>query len=766
MPMLLTQGPMMSMRRDLRAEIERVGAGLPADATRPTADYLDANDQAFNDKSKVSGMRQTYEAMRAPLEPEFVQMRELGDMFVGRQWTADEKSYREMLGRFVYTLNIMMPQLVAVEGVYLNNRTKTKVIPRGGEDTDLAVLQTEVLNHSFDEAQYYHHLRRVFSDSLIFRRGWRAHSWEYTGRYPDGQYVYRRVNPFDVVFDIDNSDTDVNKGRRLVVNRFLSGDRIMQLYVAHDQKDVRDYIDARMTELEGAKARERRMRSSGLRYQDVSGESFARDRRGGKGSVADSNETGNVSTDYFDSGRGLYRVIELHERRYADRTFIYDQMSGQEVEVSPRQEKAGEIPHILAALGLDSSAVRVRTVPEYWVSVAAPGLTDEVMLMERPYAVQGAQDDLGFAVKCLTAYDQHPDKGKAVGLGDMLSDPQHAINRGRSSKDDIIARYINPDMVGYAESFAEYIDDWKNRKLGAIRRVAGTPGQTPLPEYRYPAPGIAQILDQDMDMLANWAQRITGISPSIQGFKQSSGESGVQADLYRKQSEVMIGPILENLRQQQREDGRFALAMITELMTDARTIRIASETNGSYRYIEVNKFDFLTGQRLNDVNVDWQRFDVEIDDQAFTSMQREEFLYSWMQMLQQIADPALRTALVAEILPLTQLGHKDKIIAVIKRWVSAAAPQLLSSEDQMMAAQMAGGAGGPMVAGGVPGSPAGPPPEGNPMPPDDQMQGIDAPNPYGAQRPVGQPGAQPNGQDYETLMQMLASMQDANIGGQ
>jgi hypothetical protein len=717
--------------------------GLPNGISIPTALYLDQTDVAFTDRNKVGSLRMRYEAMRTAQLPELQEMRILFDMFIGKQWTSTQAEYLETLGRVSRTINIMLPQGLTIEGVYINSQTRLKLVPRGEEDVQRAAVRTAILNHSLDQAEYQDHKRRQFTDAMIGRRGWMEHAWEFTGRYADGQYVNRNPNPFDILFDTDSSERDVNRGRHLIHHRMMSGDRIIQLFVPSDNKEMIEYLDRRMTLMEGAKARERRMRSTINRYAETSGYyGFTKDKKDGMGDIA-ANDIGAPSNEYFDNSRGLYRCIQFHERRMADRHFVLDPMTRNEIPVADADVKNGTINQLVAYLGNNPlgapAEVRIKVLPEYWAMVVAPGLTEEVVLLEQPYSVQNPVDEIGYAIQAFTCFDQHPDKGKHVSYMDLLKDVQIMLNKQHSTREDIQNRFVNPDVMGYNLSFGKYFNDWLSRKMGRVLRLSdeAMAKDLPLPQFVYPNPSVVQMLDADNNFLLGMAERITGVNANIQGRKQDSQESGTLFSQRTQQSENTLAVIFRNLKTSMVRDGRYVDAIVSTHMTEEREFRIIDPSTGRQSFLRVNEFDWQTGQRFLDMTEDFMKYDCEMDTEAFTESEMKTKFLEAMAMLGQVQDASLRTLLMPNIVTMSGLPKAQEMAQDMKKYIAATmGPQFLLPYEQFMQTLPAGML---ILANAEKNS------LGMPVPPDPEvlaMLGQIGPPQIGAEQQPGQPGQQ------------------------
>lgn len=649
---------------------------FPKNVTMPQPQYLP--EEMKEDKAMVEAVRDSYERAAWGMKDEFRELRELGDLFIGRAWTDDEKKYLDNLGRVARTYNMALPHVIAVEGVFINNKYRLRCYPRYENAVDDSELHTKVLNYFLDEAGYDRQNLRAFSDSLIFRRGWKSWSWERTGRHPDGQLVVRRLNPFDVLFDADNGEVDVNRGRFIIFTRFFTAERIRQLY-AGNNPELSEYIDRNAQNIEGPMYKKRRQRSLAHKWRERSGEQWTKNKKWGFGDDDADPLTGgqHPTTDYYDSQTGLYRLIEFHERRSADNLFIvYDRMRGGEIRIPHEYEDDRNwIALQVQKLGLDTTQERdwkeIRELPEYWVTAVAPKLSPEVVLMERPYTVQDPQQDLGFAIVGQSAYDQHPDKGKHLGLMDQVRDSQLALNRNMSTREDVVTRMLNPDVIGSAEAFADFPDDFfgpESRKVGAVRRIGKLDDMKGFPQYMYPNASVAQLLDFNTDWLMGFAERATGINANLQGRSQSSGESGVLDAQRTERSEIMLQGIYENMRYAQERDGQFAHSLIVKHARAERWITIAgpnNQTKGMY----VNQWDFESGGWNNKLSEAWSKYSIRIDREAKTRTERESKFREGLVMLGTIQDPRQRTAFLVDLLELWDHSGADELIESMKKTI-------------------------------------------------------------------------------------------------
>jgi hypothetical protein len=672
---------------------EKVRSMLPQGVSMPEGSY--ENEEMRTDKAMVEGVTNTYEVMSWENRDELIEMRELGDLFVGRGWTDKDAAYIESQGRVTRTFNMALPHIVLTEGVMINNQYKLRCYPRNSMDNDLSEIHTRVLNQQLDEAQYDRHNRRAFSDGLIFRRGWKSFSWEETGRYPDGQLVIRRVNPFDVLYDRDNGDVDINRGRQLVFTRFFTGDRIRQLYAVNNPA-FSEYLDRRASMREGPMYKKRRLRSRAFLYREGSGAAAIVSKKSGFGNDDENTFSGShPTTDYFDASRGLYRLIELHERRSVDNAFIVvNPVSRQELRVPHEFENNRQwIAAQAARFNLDptdeKSWLKWRELPEYWVVSVAPGLTDEMVLMERPYSVQDPQDDLGFAIKAFSVYDQHPDKGKHLGVMDQVRDAQLALNRNLSTREDLQTRMLNPFVAGEDTAFTLYPNDWTGKdsmKMGGLKRY---PKGSKPPEFVYPNANIATLIDSGTEFLMAFTERATGINANIQGRGQGASESGVLDAQRTEKAETMLQPIFENMRFAQAEDGRFAHAMICKHLRSERWLRIISST-GEIDSIHVNRWNPMTNSWDLKISEDFGKYDVKIDVTAATKTQAQRVFNEGMNYLGLIGDEFARLNGMVEVLEDWDNPRRDKMQDAIRKAILLKyGPTAFISFDALLQMQLA-----------------------------------------------------------------------------
>jgi len=641
---------------------------LPAGVVVPNVSYLELDDNAFQDKNIVQANTAAYEYMSSALTTEFKEMRELVDILVGRHYTTEELAYLKSIGQDAIRINLSLTQMVAVKGTYINTQTMVNLLPRENEDALKTEVQQNVLDWALTESGYYEQLIKRLDDTMGWRRGWMGYSWVYSGRYPDGHLVTRAENPFDHLFDTDSTDRDINKGLKHIKARYYDADTIIMWYV-NDNPALAEYLDKKAIQNEGPKARERRKRNSALYVRESPGD-FTKDKKGGYGEISQYSESGMPTTTYFDSQRGLYKVIEYHQRKIVKKKYLHDPITG---DIYPLDDKLlknrSAMAAILQELHLGENAIIERYVPEYWVTTTAPGLADDVVLQNMPYTVQNQQDDLGFAYKASVCYDQAPDKGKHLSLLDAIKDIQRQVNLRESIKTDIVKRLAHPEIWLHESSIGQYKNDWMSRSPGVRRRFTGDVQKYGVPKVVVPEAGAASLVLEQESFFMSAMEEITGVNKSIRGIQQSSGQSGRAGEYLAQRAGIMIEPILHNQRTAIIQDVRFIHAMLCTHMTEPRILRIIGPDK-QQRFMRINAQDpSMQDASAFMMKEAYGKYDFVISEKSMTPVERQQRSLEWNNWLGTIADPVLRVMVSVVILELAEDPQKYAIIEILKKWL-------------------------------------------------------------------------------------------------
>lgn len=94
------------------------------------------------------------------------------EYFDGEQWNEEEKVNIEMRGQQPTVINTIAPTIDMVCSVANDRQCDIQVCGREGSDDNKAILLTELLKHTFDNADFDYYRNKAFRDAVIGGRAW------------------------------------------------------------------------------------------------------------------------------------------------------------------------------------------------------------------------------------------------------------------------------------------------------------------------------------------------------------------------------------------------------------------------------------------------------------------------------------------------------------------------------------------------------------------------------------------------------------------
>lgn len=637
----------------------------------------------MTEADKVQDMKRIYETHSTAMLSVWNDMRECFDYVNGNQTTAAQKTYLTDLGRVVRAFNIVQSQIIVIDGYVVKNPLRLRVVPREPGDRKTADAISEVMAQSYDECNFAWEVQRANSDAVISGRGFIWNGWLMPSeRYIDGQYIGKRINPFDVVYDISDQSKLISDGAFIMVTRWYPFDQIISEW-GSGKPELATAIDQAAGKYETADQTARRRKSSLSNQFSYGNLAFNTVRDGTKGQM-NVDRTANLS-NYILQERGLARVISMSERRWADVIVVMDPKTGDEhrmpQEISPEEQRLW-VQLTLAATGQTGNemAVQPKTIPEYWEVNACPGLLQDALLDEAPADAQGE----GHAIKEIRCYDYDPEKDRHRGIVHHIRDAQDSMNRLESIKQDVLMKTLYPDyQMEEGMVTSKWFGNWKSRKIARLLiRPKGVKAakREDMPAY------VGNLIDQDLNFNLELAQKISLISPFISGQKMPGLDN---ATLYRdlvEQSEIGISPILQNLKKSFIECGRYHLALLQRFETLPRWIRTINRGGDVEFKYKINTFDPNLGKALLDVKTG--KYDVIIDAQPTSKFEKQRKALEIRDSMQ-YADDFGKSAMLPHYLDYLDLPDAD----ILKNQTEVAyllktAPELFAGIDPFTKARL------------------------------------------------------------------------------
>ena len=506
------------------------------------------------------------------------------DVFLGKgkQWLPQDRAKLNLERRPAYELNQVKPSVNSAAGYQIQNRMDIAFKPRGGDsDLDKATILSKVAMQVADHTDLHWKESQVFSDGLIQQRGYFNIYIDFTQNMK-GEIQVDTLDPLDVIPDPDSKSYDPDGWADVIVTRWLTLDQIDQLY--------------------GAKAR-----TSATQSHDE-GEDFGEYDEGeprnrfGTRPASNAYDAQGVKED----GLKRYRIIDRQRFVFELTPCIVWPTTGDVVVEDTMAEDS-----ILDALAKGAVRTkRMRRRVKWTVSTFTTTLHDSFS----PYD--------HFTVVPYFCYFR---RGKTCGMVDDAIGPQEVLNKAISQYVHIINTSANSGWVVEEGS----LTNMSTEQLQAVGAKTGlvveykkgfTPPQKIQPN-QVPT-GVDRLIDR-----ADKALKDVTVPDAMRGVG-GANEAGVAIQSKQFASQQQLAVPLDNLAFTRKLLAQRLLKLIQRYYDTHRIFRI-TETDPSTgkqveQHVEINKFDPLTGEYMNDVTIG--TYDVVITDQPMqVTFQNSQF---------------------------------------------------------------------------------------------------------------------------------------------
>ncbi len=536
-----------------------------------------------DERGKVSKLSSIWLAMQQRWQPWREQAIKNYEYVIGNQLSRDVRKRLADQHRPAMVFNLMLPLQVYIAGTLSTNKTAMKAVPkRSGDEVGVEMANVLVSDWWMANCDGYDEIARAGIDASICGLGYINNRYDFT-EDAEGMGITEAADPLMIMPDPDAPIHKPKKWRYYTVSGYYGAEEIIGIYSQSLDPATKALIRERAKTLEGS-------------YQEL-GKPQGWMRRVWNGTMdwlgVKSNIEGNAyKTDFIDAANGLYRVIEFHDKRSSMKRMFYDPVSRQQFELketintpTPATEagtpplKGGEMLQAdteeanYKAQYPSGQIVETEKI-EYWKTAAAPGLLPEQLLFEKPYEekVQGK----GWQHTVVVGYDFHWDATRVTGIQNALIDPSDSYNQRRMTMLELLMDKVNPPTEAPEGSISpEHLAEWQSKERGAIRFYKVVQGLKP--ERKEPDSsalgGLAAFAEEDRDLV----QKITGVSPNMMSFKESSNESGVLVNARINQGMVMLNYFFSHLQKATRSTFNFNYGLIQEYLTTPRALRILGE---------------------------------------------------------------------------------------------------------------------------------------------------------------------------------------------
>jgi hypothetical protein len=474
--------------------------------------------------------------------------------------------------------NLLIPLIVYIAGMLAQNKTRMKAVPVRMGDEESAGLHTVLVSDYAIGDEGYFEISKAALDAAIAKVGFVNQYWS-TRKNPEGSWICEAFDPLMVMWDPDGRRSDQEDWRYLTVSAMYTAEEIIQVYEKYLTPEQRKKILDEAERIEGYPRKQLKPLGWWKRLWTSAQQFLGKERHLDMG----------LTNDFVDSRNGIYRVIEFHDKRMVTRSYAYSPLTraSEEIPSESRMDEGAKLA-TLNKVGPDGGPafpmgqILDKTNTEMWMTVVVPWLMPDMPIFEIPYPIQNR----GFQLKPIFCYDFHVDRIKTASIIDSLLDPQDSYNQRRMSMLEWIMDAVHPDYMVPADSIApENEAAWTSKDRGVLKKY--TPVGNMRPEKENPLPQGAQLevfAAEDRDIV----QMTSGITPNLQGFKETNRETGVLFAQRVQAGIVMLGYFMGQIERAMKGIFNYADSGMQKFLTLPRAIRLLDESSGDPYWLQLN----------------------------------------------------------------------------------------------------------------------------------------------------------------------------------
>jgi hypothetical protein len=545
---------------------------------------------------------------------------------LNKQWKDDVKSKLKGEERATLTLNHIAANVQLLSGIQRQNRTDIRYLPVEDGDSDIAEILTALVKNITEQSNYPFEETYTFLDQIIVGRGF-FHIYVDRSKNLEGDIIIERY-PWDDVYLGAHEKFDLSDLEGLIKAKWFSKEKIKQLWPAKAD-DIQRTMDDIST---------------------VSGDVHTR-KIGDQYSVNEGSTVKLNDSDFTNLKRKEFRVMELWEKEFKNITVIVDAIN----EFYYNAEENGLTPKEINSLkALDKFSFVPRQGHRMRKTIVAGGVLLENKIVSKE---ESPFNDFSLVpVYALKKGDMF------IGKVEYAKDPQNEVNKRHSQIADILNRVASFGWFYDDETFntPQDADNFRKdtAKAGFVSKLKNTQ-RPPAKVEGVKFPGeIASFMGEEERQLSI----LLNINPEMRGF-QGGAESGIAIQQKNRQGLLGNEYLFDNLSFAKKNLGRKLVALIQEVYTPERIVRILENAN-ERQPIEIGGQPFESLDRNEVIRVltetDLTKYDVVVSESPFNATKREADFVTWAGIANNRPEIPLEF-----LLELSDLPNKDKYLGMV-----------------------------------------------------------------------------------------------------
>lgn len=544
-------------------------------------------------------------------------------MHRGDQWRDEDRKKLEDEDRPVLTFNLLRPLIRLLTGIERKSRYDIKVLPTGdGSDHNVARLLTEFIRQIERDNNSPYIYSEAYKLGLITGRGWIKVDVNYD-RNIWGDIVLENVDPYEIWVDPYTQKADLSDSRYEVRELYFTADEISATYPEFEN---------RLGDLEKAPP-----------------------------------EYG----DPVSQQRTTYKLYEMWYKEYENHYYAVRFDTG---DVIPLDQSRLEAVQGMAA---DNENLEVRKFlrPEMYYAIIS---RNEILEQGRsPYNHNMFPYTPFFC-------DFNPRLGDLEPVWHSiitdLVDPQREKNKRFSMCIDILVRFVNKGF--YFEEGAvtneDDLDDIGRAPGFKIKLAPNAMEKFKIIEGSAPDQMLLQlstVANQEID-------QISGVHPAMKGYEESSRESGRVSMLRQQQGQTVLTPYQDNMRMARYAITRQMLALIPQVYTVNRMIRMISD-EGNMEEVRIDENIAEKMQNIMQIKNDplITRYDISIADVPSTPTTRQTEFVELIELIKEGLLP-ITPNIIKLLLKTSDISIKSDLLDVLEQEMQQAQQQQQQQQVQ------------------------------------------------------------------------------------
>ncbi|MDO8304104.1 MAG: portal protein, partial [Sedimentisphaerales bacterium] len=149
---------------------------------------------------------------------DFDRMEKCQNFKVGKQWDDSVLEYNKAHGKFSLTINRILPTVLQLCGSEIQNRKDVRVYGVKGSSDTVANILTQLAKQAMESNNAQFEKSQMFDDGITTAKGYIGLVKDFTEDPISGNFIIKKLNPFNVIPDPNAKEYDLNKSGKFIIH--------------------------------------------------------------------------------------------------------------------------------------------------------------------------------------------------------------------------------------------------------------------------------------------------------------------------------------------------------------------------------------------------------------------------------------------------------------------------------------------------------------------------------------------------------------------